>query len=116
MKLKNIGKSFKDLQALNNVSFDVYSNEVNTIIGKNGAGKTTLIKIILSLLSSDSGNVVFNEDIKLKDVSYLSEERGLYTNKTGLENLEYFCYISDITSKKQLKKILKKLFIYLILV
>lgn len=108
IEVKNISKSFKDMNALTNVSFDVYSNEVNTIIGKNGAGKTTLLKIILSLLKPDGGDVTFNENIELKDVSYLSEERGLYTNKTGYENLEYFCYISNITSKKQIKENIDK--------
>lgn len=108
IEVSNVTKSFGDLKALNNVSFDIYSNQVNTIIGKNGAGKTTLLKIMLSLLDSDSGKVTFFENINLKEVSYLSEERGLYINKTGYDNLKYFCYISNITSKVEIEKNIKE--------
>ncbi|MGL4992147.1 MAG: ABC transporter ATP-binding protein [Sarcina sp.] len=61
LEVKNIVKSFGDKKILNNISFEIKKGEIVGLVGLNGAGKSTLISIILGLLSSDSGKVLFNE-------------------------------------------------------
>lgn len=61
IELKVVSKkypySFKDLWALQRVSFDVFRGEILGIIGRNGAGKTTLLNIIAGVLSPTEGKI-----------------------------------------------------------
>lgn len=60
IQVKEVGKQFGGLKAVNNVSFDVKENEILGIIGPNGAGKTTLFNLISGSLPVTSGKIVFN--------------------------------------------------------
>lgn len=59
LKIKNVTKTFGDIKALENVSFDVGAGEFVFLCGPSGAGKTTILRIILRDLLPDSGDVVF---------------------------------------------------------
>jgi ribose transport system ATP-binding protein len=61
LSLKNISKGYPGVQALKNVSLDVYKGEVLALVGENGAGKSTLIKIISGAIEPDGGVLVFND-------------------------------------------------------
>jgi len=54
--VRDLSKSFGDIQALNGVSFDVHAGTVVGLLGPNGAGKTTLVRILTTLLDADSGS------------------------------------------------------------
>ena len=54
--VRDLSKSFGDIQALNGVSFDVHAGTVLGLLGPNGAGKTTLVRILTTLLDADSGS------------------------------------------------------------
>ena len=56
VSVQNIKKSYKSVQALNDISFDVEQGEIYGIIGPEGAGKTSLFRILTTLLLADSGN------------------------------------------------------------
>jgi len=58
--LYNIGKSFADVKALDNVTVEAYSGEVHSILGENGAGKSTLMNVLYGLILPDSGHVEIN--------------------------------------------------------
>jgi len=57
--LKGISKRFGAVQALSDVDFEVYLNEVVGLVGDNGAGKSTLVKIIAGTYQPDSGRYLF---------------------------------------------------------
>jgi simple sugar transport system ATP-binding protein len=60
LELKNISKSFGEVQSLQSVNFQVEQNEIVGLLGDNGAGKSTLIKIITGYYQPDSGELYFN--------------------------------------------------------
>jgi simple sugar transport system ATP-binding protein len=60
LELKNVSKSFGEVQSLREVDFRVGTNEVVGLLGDNGAGKSTLIKIITGYHQPDSGEILFN--------------------------------------------------------
>jgi len=55
IRVQGIEKSFKDLHVLRGVDFDVKAGSIFALLGSNGAGKTTLVRILSTLLKSDSG-------------------------------------------------------------
>jgi len=59
LQVQGLCKSFGGLTATDNVSLDVYENEVNAIIGPNGAGKTTLVAQLSGSLAPDAGHILF---------------------------------------------------------
>jgi simple sugar transport system ATP-binding protein len=60
LELKNISKSFGEVQSLRNVDFQLGRNEVVGLLGDNGAGKSTLIKIVTGYHHPDEGEILFN--------------------------------------------------------
>src|SRR5579864_5336056 len=63
LELRNISKSFGEVQSLRNVNFYVEQNEIVGLLGDNGAGKSTLIKIITGYHQPDSGELYFNGEL-----------------------------------------------------
>lgn len=108
MEVKNLSKSYGRVQAVTDVSFDISKNEIFGLIGPNGAGKSTILKIIATILSMDSGEVlIYGEDLK-KDsqkiremISYLPEEAGAYKNLTGNDYLKFMAAIYNDDKYKQ---------------
>lgn len=70
IQIENLQKSFKKLQALQNISLDFTKGQVVSLIGPNGSGKTTLIKCILGLVKPDAGRILFNGTSVEKDIVY----------------------------------------------
>ncbi|NYI42027.1 ABC transporter ATP-binding protein [Demequina lutea] len=57
IRVRGLEKSYKDLQVLRGVEFDVARGGIFALLGSNGAGKTTVIKILATLLRADAGSV-----------------------------------------------------------
>ena len=75
-----VSKSYKNVNVLNDVSFEVQAGEIVGLVGANGAGKSTLIKGILGLHNIDSGRITFCQDDNftknpdlLNDIGYLMD-------------------------------------------
>lgn len=68
LEMKNVSKSFGEVEALRQVDFAVGRNEVVGLVGDNGAGKSTLIKIVTGYYQPDSGEVYFKGN-KVEDLS-----------------------------------------------
>lgn len=71
IKLRNITKSFGDLQVLRGIDLDIARGEVVSIVGPSGAGKTTLLQIMGTLDKADGGSV----EIDGVDVNHLSQSK-----------------------------------------
>lgn len=90
LEIKDISISFKNKKILENVSIDLYENELVCILGVSGAGKTTLFNIIAGLLKPDGGNVKMDgEDItgKCGKVSYMLQKDLLLPHKRIIDNV-----------------------------
>jgi Cu-processing system ATP-binding protein len=70
IRIENLQKRFKKLQALQDIKADFAKGQVVALIGPNGSGKTTLIKSILGLVRADSGVIYFNNTPITESVDY----------------------------------------------
>ena len=61
LKMKGVGKSFGTVVALDDVSLQLYSNEIHGLLGGNGAGKTTLMNVLYGLYKPDGGEIYLRE-------------------------------------------------------
>lgn len=80
--LKNVTKAFGETIAVRNSNLSIPEGALYGLIGPNGAGKTTLIRMILSILFPDQGELSVlghSSALEAKErIGYLPEERGLY--------------------------------------
>ena len=78
---ENLTKDYKDVTAVDNVSFRVEPGRIFGLLGPNGAGKTTTIRTILNIIKPTSGRILFDgepiNDQFFNIIGYLPEERGL---------------------------------------
>src|SRR5690242_12742434 len=63
VQLENISKRFRNLQALENVNFDLREGEIHALVGENGAGKSTLMRILSGVYSEYEGNFRLNGEL-----------------------------------------------------
>ena len=94
--MNNISKAFPGVKALDNVSFEVKSSEVHSLIGQNGAGKSTLMAILNGITKQDDGEILINDKIvKIDDpkdafnlnLSIVHQEFALCNNLSVAENI-----------------------------
>ena len=60
IQVRGLTKSFKDLEVLRGVDFEVERGSIFALLGSNGAGKTTVVKVLSTLLGADAGTVLVN--------------------------------------------------------
>jgi len=75
--MKNISKAFPGVQALDNVSFDLYPGEVHVLVGENGAGKSTLMKILAGAYERDAGEIIIEGEIQTKWGPMIAKAKGI---------------------------------------
>jgi ABC-type multidrug transport system ATPase subunit len=102
--VENIGKSYGDVLALDDISFNVKKGELFGLIGPDGAGKSTLFRILTTLLIQDKGKAtvdgydVVKDYKKLRTITgYMPGRFSLYPDLTVEENLRFFATIFDTT-------------------
>ena len=110
IKVKNLTKEYKNLKAVDNLSFEVKEGEILGLLGPNGSGKTTTINCILSLLNFSKGTIeIFGKnmepdsyDIK-KEIGVVFQEVAVFEELTVYDNIDYFCglYIKDKETRKK---------------
>ena len=110
IEVNKLTKNYKELKAIDDLSFDVYEGEILGLLGPNGSGKSTTINCILSLLNFQNGVIkVFGEEMKpdsyniKSKIGVIFQEIAVFDELTVYENIDYFCglYISDKNLRKQ---------------
>lgn len=104
IEIKNISKSYKEVEAIKGISLKVNRGELFGLIGPDGAGKSTLIRILMTLLLPDSGeakldglDVVKNYKKIRKMVGYMPGRFSLYQDLSVEENLNFFATVFGTT-------------------
>jgi ABC-type multidrug transport system ATPase subunit len=104
IKVQNISKYFKKLQAVDDVSFHVNEGELFGLIGPDGAGKTTIFRILTTLLLANKGSATVSNYDVVKDykairnsVGYMPGKFSLYQDLTVEENLKFFATLFGTT-------------------
>ena len=104
IEINNLSKSFKDVKAVDDLSFKVKKGEFFAFLGVNGAGKSTTISIMCGQLAKDSGSVTVNgkniedgmNEIR-KEIGVVFQSSLLDTPLTVRDNLEMRAALYDIT-------------------
>lgn len=97
IKVQNLDKSFDEVHAVDEVSFEIYQGEIFSLLGPNGAGKTTTIGMISGLLSPDAGQAwlmgysMLENPKKAKSVlGIVPQEIALYDDISARANLNFW--------------------------
>jgi len=108
LKVDHLKKRYGQLEAVQDVSFEVEEGEIFGLIGPNGAGKTSTLRIVATLLSPSGGTVrLFDHDVKThpekirEHISYLPEEAGAYRNLKARAYLEFMARFYAETPAKE---------------
>ncbi len=110
IEVKNLTKEYKNLKAIDNLSFELKEGEILGLLGPNGSGKSTTINCILSLLNYQNGSIkIFGKEMKPDSyetkakIGVIFQEVAVFQELTVYDNIDYFCglYIKDKNTRKQ---------------
>lgn len=110
LEAKHLYKTFGDVVAVNDVSFEVEPGKILGLIGRNGSGKTTMFRMILDFLTPEKGGEVLWNGHLIGDqvhniIGYLPEERGLYEKLTVEQQISYFARLRGLVKEDINEKI-----------
>jgi branched-chain amino acid transport system ATP-binding protein len=115
--MDDVRASYGDFQALFNITLEIRTGEIVTLIGANGAGKTTILRVISGLLRSQHGQLQFEgqdisklppHEIVIRGVSHVPEGRQLFPHMSVEENLALGAYIGRV--RPRLKDLIEEQF------
>ena len=99
LTIKNLTKDFRDIRALDDVSFTIERGQVYGLLGPNGAGKTTLIKHISGVYHQNAGEITLDdtpiyENAKIKSkIIYVSDELFFLTQYSIADMAKYYAHL-----------------------
>jgi ABC-2 type transport system ATP-binding protein len=113
VEISHVAKSFGDIQAVADVSFEILKGEIFGLLGPNGAGKTTTIRLMLDIFKPEDGDVYIlggpMDEAKKERIGYMPEDRGLYQDVQLERCLLYLATLKGM-STADAKERLEKLF------
>ncbi len=102
---RDLHKSFKDLKAVDGVSFSIEKGEIFGLLGPNGAGKTTTIRILSTIIPADNGEVTIGGHSLKKNteavrglIGICPQELALYADMSAFDNLLFFGRMAGLSS------------------
>lgn len=105
IEVQNLGKSYGNQKAVQELNFRIDSGEIVGFLGPNGAGKSTTLKMLLGLTKPDTGTVRINEKdpqefgIELKkSIGYLAENNPMYEDMYVREFLSFIGQVHQLAS------------------
>lgn len=81
LEIKHLKKSYGQIKAVNDISFEVRKGSLFAFLGQNGAGKSTTINVITTLLNKDEGEVLING---YSDENYIRTKIGVVFQGNGV--------------------------------
>lgn len=104
VEIQGLSKQFVEIRAVNNLSMTVYESDVYGFLGPNGSGKSTTIRMLLTLVRPDTGNIrIFGDALRkyrisiLKRVGSFVEKPDFYEYLSAKKNLELLSKYSGFT-------------------
>ncbi len=114
LKTSNIVKKYKGRKVVDNVNIKVSQGEIVGLLGPNGAGKTTCFYMMVGLIKSDLGSILFNDkNISNKPmyeraklgIGYLAQEASVFRKLTVEDNIKAVLEIGSLSKLDQNKKL-----------
>src|SRR4051794_34727333 len=112
LELRNVSKYFRGIPAVKDVSFCARPGEITGYLGANGSGKSTTMKMVIGLIETTSGEILFNgEPIHVdllawkQRLGYVPEEPHLYAHLSGLEYLVMVGQLRDLPARSAAHRI-----------
>lgn len=109
LSIQHVYKSFKDIQAVRDLSLELPAGTIFGLLGPNGAGKTTTIRMIMDIIIPDQGEILINgqrnSQEQLDGVGYLPEERGLYRKMKVGELLSFLAEMKGLKPARSKERI-----------
>ncbi len=110
IEIQNLTKEYKNVKAVDDLTFEVQEGEILGLLGPNGSGKSTTINCILSLLKYQKGKInIFGKkmspdayEIK-KNIGVVFQEVAVFEELNVYDNIDYFCglYIKEKAKRKE---------------
>ncbi len=116
LSVERINVSYGRARVLSDVSIHVDEGEMVFIVGRNGAGKTTLLKTIAGFLTPEEGTIRFGsdkvnalgpEEMALKGVRYVFQDKRVFTKLTVRENIQLAAYAAGVSLSEAVEKIVQ---------
>lgn len=108
IQVSSLSKHFKNITAVDKLSFSVQEADIYGFLGQNGAGKSTTIRMLLTLIEPSSGDIhMFGMNLRthrreiLRQVGAVIERPDLYTYLTAYENLSLFARMNEVDSSRR---------------
>ena len=108
IKVNSLSKHFKEVKAVDDLSFTVNEGDIYGFLGQNGAGKSTTIRMLLTLIKPTSGHIgIFGMDLKthrkqiLQQIGAIIERPDAYDYMSAYENISLFANMSAVKIPKK---------------
>ncbi len=112
IKVKNISKSYGDLKAVDDISFEIESGEIVGLLGPNGAGKSTTMRIVAGFLFPDAGEVIIDEKSLQENpvygkslIGYMPENNPLYKDVLVKDAIKFALEFNHFPVKRHQERI-----------
>jgi len=112
VELKDVVKRYHEILAVNQLDLSINTGEIFGLLGPNGSGKSTTLKMLLGLVTPDSGSIiVLGKDVQKdpvavkQQVGYVPESPRLYEFLTGIEYLDFIGDIYGIQAEEKKNRI-----------
>lgn len=109
VEVKNLTKKFKSIKAVDNLSLSIFEKDIFGFLGPNGSGKSTTIRLMLTLLKADEGDIkifgqqlMANQNNILRRIGAFVEKPDFYENLSAYKNLEILAIYSKIRANSKL--------------
>ncbi|MEA1993055.1 MAG: ABC transporter ATP-binding protein [Euryarchaeota archaeon] len=114
VEVENLVKRYKDVTAVDGISFDIHEGEIFSLVGPNGAGKTTTVEMLECLRTPTSGNAevlghnIYDEEMEIKKrIGVMPQDFSGFERLTVKENVELIAKIYNV--EPETKEVLEEL-------